>query len=213
MIALPRAARALLLLVALAALPACRRSEAEYQRLVSENQHLKREIERLMHRDTDEKAGVKSGEPGKEAPDLTLTIVDLWSQRFDDNGFRARQRLANKTIRITGSVQGVAAESFGLAGVSKRFGNVRLGVNLVSGYAVRIRDGIAALDQGTVVTVQGKFIYERMALSDALFVDGTTGQVLYSDDLLSLAAGAPKRASSPSAPPAATSAPASPKQP
>lgn len=168
----------------------CRRTEAEYQKLVQENAYLKSEIERLNRRGVEEKAEEKGGASVGE-PDLAATIVDLWSQRFDDNEFRSRQRLSGKTIRLTGAVDAVAADQVGLAGVSKRFGNVHVGVNLASGYALRIRDGLAALERGTTVTVQGKFNYERMILTESTFVDQVSGRTLYSDDLLALSAGTP----------------------
>lgn len=169
---------------------ACRRTEAEYQKLVSENAYLRAEVERLSRRGLEEKAEEKEGHTvGK--PDLEATIVDLWGQRFDDNEFRARQRLSGKMIRLTGSVDGVSAESVTLAGESKRFGNVRITAYLSPGYAARIRDGLAALERGTVATVQGKLTYERMILIDAMFVEQVSGRTLYSDDLLALAAGTP----------------------
>ncbi len=186
----PRAARALLAILLITTLPACRRTEAEYQKLVDENAYLRAEIERLNRRGAEEKAEEKDGAaPG--TPDLVATIVDLWSQRFDDNEFRSRQRLSGKLIRVTGAVDAVAADSIGVAGVSKRFGNVRITVHLADNYALRIRDGLAALERGSAVTVQGKFNYERMILTDSVFVDQVGGRTLYSDDLLSLSAGVP----------------------
>jgi hypothetical protein len=195
--------------MAVAALPGCRRTEAEYQKLAAENEYLRGEVERLNKRDFTEKGDPKAASPNGDGPDLTLTVVDLFSQRFDDNEFRAKQRLANKVIRLSGGVDAVSADGIGIAGVSKRFGNVRIGVNLTSGYAMRIRDGLAALERGTIVTVQGKFLYDRMTLSDALFVDASTGRALYSDDLLALAAGTPiaRPATTPKPAPTATPAP------
>jgi hypothetical protein len=193
--------RVLLLLLIAVGLSGCWRTEAEYQKLVEENQYLKSEVERLNRRGAEEKAEISSKTPG-DAPDMSLTIVDLWSQRFDDiNDFRAKQRLSNKTLRITGAVDGVAADAIGLVGVSKRFGNIRMAINLTPGYALRIRDGLAALEPGTVVTVQGKFLYERMILTDATIVDQTSGRALYSDDLLSLSAGIPISKAQPNPPP------------
>lgn len=176
-----------LLVLALAILPGCRRTEAEYQKLLEENLHLRGEVERLSRLESGEKPEAKKG----DNPDLTLAVVDLWSQRFDDNEFRAKQRLSNKIVRLSGAVESVAADAVAIGGVSKRFGNVRIAANLTNGYAIRIREGLAALERGTKVTVQGKFLYDRMALSEALFVDTATGRTLYSDDLLALAAGKP----------------------
>jgi len=185
-----RVPRALLAATLLLALPGCRRTEAEYQKLAGENAYLRTEIERLTQRQAAEKTQEKEGvSPGK--PDLNVTLVDLWSQRFDDNEFRARQRLSGKLIRLTGAVDGVAADSISIAGESKRFGGVHMTVNLAAGYALRIRDGLAALERRSVVTVQGKFNYERMILTEAVFVDQAGGRTLYADDLLALSAGIP----------------------
>lgn len=186
----------------------CRRSEAEYQKLVQENAYLRTEIERLKKRNAEEDSEEKKGVP-PGTPDLKVTLVDLWSQRFDDNEFRARQRLSNKLIRLTAAVDGVSADAVNLAGESKRFGNVRMNVHLADGYALRIRDGLAALERGTVVTVQGKFNYERMILTEASFVDQAGGRILYSDDLLALSAGVPLSGKPRATPkPAITPAPA-----
>ncbi len=200
----------LLLLVALAVLPGCRRTEAEYQKLAAENEYLRGEVERLNKRDSSEKGDPKVTTPTGDGPDLTLTVVDLFSQRFDDNEFRAKQRLSNKVIRLSGGVDAVSGDGIMIGGTSKRFGSVRIGVNLTSGYALRIKEGLAALERGTIVTVQGKFLYDRMSLSDALFVDASTGRPLYSDDLLSLAAGKPlpRPAATPKPTPTAPATPA-----
>lgn len=186
-----RAVRALLALAVLATGAGCRRTEAEYQKLVEENAYLRTEIERLNRRGAEEKAEEKGG-AAVGTPDLAATIIDLWSQRFDDiNEFRSRSRLSGKTIRVTGAVEVQSADSILVIGESKRFGSVHMGVHLVPGYALRIRDGLAALERGTVVTVQGKFSYERMILTEAMFVEQAGGRTLYSDDLLALSAGVP----------------------
>jgi hypothetical protein len=187
---LPPTARALLAVALLVGASGCRRTEAEYQKLVEENTYLRNEVERLKRRGAEEKVEEKEGQL-VGAPDLAATIVDLWSQRFDDNEFRARQRLSGKVIRLTGAVDAVSADAIGIAGESKRFGGVRMGVNLSAGYALRVAQGLAALERGALVTVQGKFNYERMILVDATFVDQVSGRTLYSDDLLSLSAGVP----------------------
>ncbi len=210
-----RTTRVLLAVALSIALCGCRRTEAEYQKLVQENAYLRTEIERLNRRGVEEKAEEKGGAAVGD-PDLAVTIVDLWSQRFDDNEFRSRQRLSGKTIRLTGAVDSVAADKVGLAGESKRFGNIHVGVNLASGYAIRIRDGLAALERGAIVTVQGKFNYERMILTEATFVHQVGGRILYADDLLALSAGVPVTGilrpapASPAPKPPAPSPPASP---
>lgn len=185
-----RHVRVLLAIALLATACGCRRTEAEYQKLVEENTFLRAEIERLKRRGAEEKAEEKQGTVLGE-PDLALTLLDLWSQRFDDNEFRARQRLSGKVIRLTGAVDAVSADSIQLAAESKRFGGVRMGVNISPGYALRIDKGLAALERGTIVTVQGRFNYERMILTEAMFVDQVGGRTLYSDDLLALSAGVP----------------------
>lgn len=202
-----RTLRILLAAAVLSGATGCRRTEAEYQKLVQENAHLRSEIERLSRKTVEEKAEEKAGLVLGE-PDLASTIVDIWSQRFDDNEFRSRQRLSDKIIRVTGAVDGVAADSISLAGASKRFGNVRMGVHLASGYALRIRDGLSALERGSTVTVQGRFNYERMILSEAMFVEQVSGRALYSDDLLALSSGITLSGAPRARPAPATPAPA-----
>jgi hypothetical protein len=186
-----RTAPVLLALLVCGTFSGCRRTEAEYQRLVAENAQLRSEIERLTRKGIEQKAEEKGGASVGE-PDLAATIVDLWGQRFDDiNEFRARSRLSGKTIRVTGAAEVQSADSIALTGESKRFGVVRMTVNLSPGYATRIDKGLAALERGTLVTVQGKFSYERNILTEATFVEPAGGRILYTDDLLALSAGVP----------------------
>lgn len=207
-----RTARALLAVLLLGAFAGCRRTEAEYQKLVQENAYLRSEIERLNRRGVEEKTEEKGG-GAVGPPDLALTVLDLWSQRFEDvYEYRSRSRLSGKSLRVTGGAEVLSGgDSISMTGESKRFGPVQMGAHLSPGYAQRIQAGLAALERGTVVTVQGKFNYERMILVDAMFVDQTGGRILYSDDLLSLSAGVPLGGAMRSAP--ATPAPKAPATP
>jgi hypothetical protein len=177
---IPRAAA----ILALAALSGCGRSEAEYQKLLVENQQLKAELEKSSRLG----GGKGAGEAGAraDAPDLDLAINELLAQRFDDTEFRARNRLADKIIRVTGSVESVLATSVILYGTSKRFGTARLTINLNGPYAGRVKAGLVSLEKGAAVTVQGRFVYDRMWLNDAVFVDKATGRTLFSDELSAL---------------------------
>lgn len=181
-----------LLLAAFAvSLASCGKSDAEYHRLLEENERLRMEIEQFKLKLSD-KAPDKATDVRSEKPDLDLNIIELWTQRFDDtNAYRAKQMLSDKVIRLTGLIQVVphnASEAgIVLTGASKRYQNMRLTVNFDSAYAAKVRDGMASLDPGMTITVQGKFLFERMGMTAAEFVDRATGKALTSDDLAALA--------------------------
>ena len=159
-------------------LSACGRSEKEYQKLVEENARLKAHLEKLTG------SGDKDPATPSDAPELNLSMAELWDKRFEEiNDFRAQKLLANKTIRMRGQVESVTDDSISIYGSSKRFGTIRMTVKLVPGYALRVRNGLALLEKAATVTVQGKFEYERMGINDAVFVDPETGKALYSDKL------------------------------
>jgi hypothetical protein len=170
-------------ILALAALSGCGRSEAEYQKVLVENQQLKAELEKSSRLGGGKGASEAGARP--DAPDLDLAINELLAQRFDDTDFRARNRLADKIIRVTGSVESVLATSVILYGNSKRFGTARMTINLNGPYAVRVKAGLVSLEKGAAVTVQGKFVFDRLWLNDAVFVD-KAGRTLFSDELSAL---------------------------
>ena len=163
-----------------AVLTGCGPKEPDYQKVLQENERLRAELA---------KGGKETAPSGKKAgaivavPDLDVDINTLWTQRFDDNEFRSRQRLSGKTIRVTGAVDSVSDGSLSLLGNSKRFGSVRMTVNFTPVYAARSRKGLASLERGLPVTVQGSFIYERTCLSDAVIVDRKSGRELSSDEI------------------------------
>jgi hypothetical protein len=165
-------------------LSGCGRKENEYQKLLHENEQLKAEVEKGKQASPDSKAG--KGDTATPA-DLDADINALWTQRFDDNEFRSRQRLADKTIRLTGTVDSVTESSISMIGDSKRFGSVRMTVNFNPSYASKSRAGLASLERGLEVTVQGKFVYERTSLIEATFVDRKSGKMLSSADIATLA--------------------------
>ena len=160
-------------------LTGCWRSEAEYQRLVDENKHLKTELDKALHPDS----ATKPAEGQASEASLNVDINELWSQRFEDNEFRAKQRLSDKIIRLTGTVDDVTSNSITLFGSGKKFSNVRMTVSLNEAHANKVRDGLAMIGNGVTVTVQGKFAYDLMRLNDAVFVDRESGRVLSVQDV------------------------------
>jgi len=110
-------------------------------------------------------------------------MSELWEKRFDDSDFRAKNLLADKTMRISGKVESVTDDAVSIYSASKRFGTIRMGIKLMPGYAVRVRTGLALLEKGATVTVQGKFVYDSMGIDDAVFVNPESGKTLYSDNL------------------------------
>ncbi len=179
-----RHAISLVVIASFALLPGCGRRESDFQKLLHENEQLKAELEKLRQSNPGAKAG--KGETAAPA-DLDVEINALWTQRFDDNEFRSRQRLADKALRVTGAVDSVTESSISLIGDSKRFGSVRMTVNFNPAYASKSRAGLTSLERGLEVTVQGKFVYERTSLTDAVFVDRKTGKVLSSAEISALA--------------------------
>ena len=160
---------------------ACDRQTAEIQRLTDENTRLKTELERL--RNPSETGS--SAAPGA-TPDFDLTMAELWTQRFEDSDTRARKRLADKLVRVTGRIESVRDDKVSITGTSRSAGSVRMSARLNSAYANRVEVGLASLEKGAAVTVQGRLDFDRMALNDAQFVDRTTGKALLSEDLAAL---------------------------
>jgi hypothetical protein len=158
-------------------LSGCGHSEKEYQKLVEENARLKAQVERLMG------SSSKESRTPADTPDLILSMSELWEKRFDDSDFRAKNLLADKTMRISGKVESVTDDAVSIYSASKRFGTIRMGIKLMPGYAVRVRTGLALLEKGATVTVQGKFVYDSMGIDDAVFVNPESGKTLYSDNL------------------------------
>ena len=155
-------------------LSACDPHEAEIAALKADNEHLREELAQLRGK----ASRGKEAETDSGKPDLTLAITELWSQRFEDSEFRSKQRLSGKTIRVTGLVDNVKGGSVALYGVGKTSRSVKMSVNLSTAYAARIHVGLAELQKGITVTVQGKFAYERMGLDESVFVDTVTGKAL-----------------------------------
>jgi hypothetical protein len=119
--------------------------------------------------------------------DLDLSIAELWTQRFEDNQFRAKQRLDRKQIRVTGMIESVFERSVTIFGTGTRFGSVSILVQLDENYAGQIAEGLAALQKGATITVQGRFVYDKMWLQDAAIVERQTGKRLSSKDLVGMA--------------------------
>ena len=174
------------MLVLTFAVGGCDRNAAELAALKADNDRLRAEIANLRQ----QAGGVKKAEtvPGK--PDMILGFNDLYQQRFDDNEFRARQRLSGKTLRVTGLMDGMSGESLTIYGVGKSR-NVRMTVNLERSHAARIQDGLAALEKGVTLTVQGKFGFDRMELLEATIVENTSGNPMTTEQLQSLGQVAP----------------------
>ena len=156
-------------------LAGCDRNAAELATLKAEKERLKTELAKLQQ-------GAKEPGAAMGKPDLTLALNELWTQRFDDNGFRARQRLADKVMRVTGTLDEVASERISLHEPGQTQ-NVRMTVNLEKQYAARVQQGLGALEKGATLTVQGKFSYDRMELSDATILDKTSGAPMTTEQL------------------------------
>ncbi len=162
----------------------CDRNSAELAALREENERLRKAL--------DQERNVlppKSEENSAVVPkaDLDLPIAELWAQRFEDNQFRSKQRLDQKQIRVTGRVESVFERSVTIFGTGTRFGSVSLLAQLDEAYIAQISDGLAALQKGTAVTIQGRFVYDKMWLQEAVLVDRETGKRLVSQDLMTLA--------------------------
>ncbi len=156
----------------------------EMAALKVENEHLRTEIANLRRK----ASGAKDEEPVSGKPDLILGINELWTQRFEDNEFRAKQRLAGKTLRVTGVLDGISGDNLSLYGVGKAR-SARIGVNLEKSYAMKVQGGLAALEKGVTLTVQGKFAYDRMELNDSVVVDKASGAQLTSEQLQTVGLG------------------------
>lgn len=174
-------ARGVVALSLASAVTGCDRNAAEHASLKADNERLRAEIANLRRK----ASGVKDPESAAGKPDQTLGVGELWTQRFEDNEFRARQRLSDKMLRITGILDGISGGNVLLDGVGKTRA-VQISVNLEKGYAARIQDGLEALEKGVTITVQGKLLYDRMELNDATFVDKETGAVLNTEQLQAL---------------------------
>lgn len=170
--------RAVVALSLASAVTGCDRNAAELVSLKADNERLRAEIANLRRK----ASGAKDPESAAGKPDQILSVSDLWTQRFEDHEFRARQRLSDKTLRITGILDGISGGNVLLYGVGKSR-NVQVSVNLEKGYAARIEDGLDALEKGVTITVQGKLLYDRMELNDATIVDKATGAVLNTEQL------------------------------
>ena len=163
----------------------CDPQSAEMAALKAENDRLRAELANLRGKPI----GTISESTGGK-PDLILEFNELWNQRFEDNEFRARQRLADKVLRVTGILDGISRENLLLYGLG-RSKNVRISVNLEKAYASKIQDGLAALERGVTLTVQGRFAYDRMELNDSMIVDKATGAPQGTEEIQSIGQTAP----------------------
>lgn len=189
----PRSCSAVALLFILGG---CDRNASEVSTLRAENDRLRAELAQLRRKP----GGAKESESQPGKPDMILGINELWTQRFEDNEFRAKQRLTDKIIRVTGLVDGVSGGTISLFGAGKSGRSVRMGVRLDPAYADRIQGGLASLEKGSSVTVQGKFAFERMGLEESTFVDKATGKTLSPEEMLALAQAGAVKSPSPSDP-------------
>ncbi len=156
----------------------CNRDSAELNELRAENDRLKMALAQA-------RAAVVGMHDGNDTPvaDLDLSIADLWAQRFEDNQFRSKMRLDQKQIRVTGIVESVSERSVVIFGTGTRIGSVSLMAQLDEAYVTQVREGLAALQKGREITLQGRFVFEKMGLQDAAIIDRQTGWRLTSKDL------------------------------
>lgn len=158
----------------------CRPDADQIRALQDENARLKKALEEA-------RGQVKTGLPSAPAQaDLNLTLKELWSQRFEDNQFRAKQRLDQKQLRVTGLLESVSDHSVTLFATGTPFGSVSLLAQLEDNYIKQISDGLANLEKGAQVTLQGRFLFDKMTLDGAVFVDRGTGKPLDSRELTSI---------------------------
>lgn len=156
---------------------ACDRSAARVRKLEHENERLRAELRELKEGSPARPDKLGHSEPAPDRADLDVTIDELWAQRFEDNKFRAKQRLDGKRIRVTGAVSGVSAGSFSLLGRNTRFGTVEMKVQMADRQSPELHRRMAELETGTEVTVEGNFLFDRMWLVEAAFVNtGRAGQ-------------------------------------
>lgn len=156
----------------------CSRESAELRELRAENDRLKTAL--LDAQRT--AAGLHDGSDTPVAH-LDLSIAELWSERFEDNQFRSRHRLDQKQIRVTGLVDKVSERGVSIFADGTRFGSVTLLAQLDEEYVRQAEEGLAALRKGTEITVQGRFIYDKMGLQEAAIVSRKTGWRLTAKDL------------------------------
>lgn len=187
-------------------LTGCDRSAARIQALEAENELLKADIESLR-----KKLGEVNTPVTAKETNLDVTLKDLWKQRFEDNQFRAKQRLDRKEIRVTGTIDSITGRSVTLIDTSARLGAISLLAQLDDDFLKQNFETLASLQKGLELTVQGRFLFDKMWLENAIFVDRKTGKPLTNKDLTNLTGETEKPAEkpaelAPSAPPAATTA-------
>jgi hypothetical protein len=189
-------------------LSGCDRGAARIQALEAENELLKADIESLR-----KKLGEANTAVTAKDTNLDVSLKELWTQRFEDNQFRAKQRLDRKEIRVTGTVDGITGRSVTLIDTSARFGAITLLAQLDDDFLKQNFETLAALQKGIELTVQGRFLFDKMWLENAIFVDRKSGKPLTNKDLTSLTGEAEKPAEKPAelvpkTEPAPTAAPA-----
>jgi acylphosphatase len=162
----------------------CNRESAQLSALREDNERLKKALEEARS-GTPASQETDSGSPAQA--DLDLSIAELWSQRFQEIQYRAKQRLDKKLIRVTGFVENVSDRSVTIFGTGTRFGSVSLVAQLEESYIRQIETGLVSLKKGATVTVQGRFLFDKMWLENAVFVDRGTGKRLVSEDLATAA--------------------------
>ena len=158
-------------------LAGCGQNAAELAALKAENERLRAELANARRISGGEKEPVSAS----GSPDQILSINELWRQRFEDNDFRSKLRLTDKTLRVTGILDDISRESVSIYGVGKS--RIRVSVNLDKNYAARIQTGLASLEKGVTVTVQGKFAFDRMELNESTIVDAASGTPMTTEQL------------------------------
>jgi hypothetical protein len=155
----------------------CDRNSAQIRSLEEENARLRKALEEARG------GGATAHSPVQGHADLDLTLKELWSQRFEDNQFRAKQRLDQKQVRVTGQLESVSDRSVTLFDTRTTFGSVTLLAQFDDAYIKEISEGLASLQKGMQLTVQGRFLFDKMSIDGAIFVDRATGKQLDSRDL------------------------------
>jgi hypothetical protein len=179
----------------LATLAGCDRQSARIRALEAENEQLKQAL-KAEHGESHDQATPRAD----TTADLDLSLTELWTQRFEDNQFRAKQRLDQKQIRVTGMIQAVSERSVTLFDTGARLGAISLDAQIDGSFLRQNMDGLASLQKGAKVTLQGRFLFDKMRLENAVFVERASGKLLSSKDLV-----APEGAAADAAEPQTTS--------
>jgi hypothetical protein len=169
--------------------------------LEAENELLKVDIESLR-----KKLGEANNPTAAKDANLDLSLRELGTQRFDDNKFRAKQRLDRKEIRVTGKLDVIRDRSILLFDNTAGLNPLTVQVQLDDDFLKQSAETMGALQPGMELTAQGRFLFDKMWLENAALVDRKTGKPLTIKDVANLPGAEEKPAEPVPTVPAATKA-------